>query len=956
MSKSIFFIILIFPLLCSGQVKYIGIPEIQNYSKSDYKASTQNWEIAQDQNGFLYFANNDGLLRFDGLHWDLTEISKTSPVRSVKISSENRIYLGLINDFGVIIQNEPKQIFYKSLKHLLPAGIEDFDDIWKIHEIPDGMVFQSHKYIFLMKNDKIEVIKPQNRFHFSFEVKGKLFAQEIEIGLFEYGKNGMELLPGSEILKDKVVSTILEKGDTQFLIGTEGGGIYENENLRLKKWNTEVSDFVQKNKIYSATQIEKNHFAFGTVLNGLVICDENGNIIQEITGKQGLQNETVLSTFADRDKNLWLGLDNGIAFVKLNSPLSFISDNIDLGTGYCCKIFNGNLYLGTNQGLFVRPFENSYNNESFELIKNTEGQVWSIEEFDGELICGHKFGTFAIEENRARKISNVDGTWKFIQLKNNPEYLLGGHYNGLLLLKKENNKWKFQKEITGFNESSRYLRQTNDGHIWISHGRKGIFRIKLGDQLDSIKEIKLYTSNNGLPDNTNNIVFEYDDNIYISTVAGIYEYTAATDSFRISEEITGMFDSDGRIKTLKPDSDGNLWYIGEKESGVQRLNEDLTYTKITSPFKTLKESYVNEFEFIYPFNDENIFIGIDNGFAHYSSKFPKSYSQSFQSFITKIELPYIDSVIHLYSSETNLEYEFPFRKNTFRFHFTAPYFENTNTLNFSYFLDNYSEKWSQWSTDSYKDFTNLPEGDYTFNLKAKNIYGVESDISSFQFTISPPWHRSRVAYYIYVFILLAFTFGFTQFILFRIKLSNQKEKLKYEKELHKKDEQARYERVISEKEIIKLRNDKLRAEKVHRDKELANQTMGIIQKNKFLAKIALELQRIQSSTNDGAVKSKMVILKKRIDKEIDNIQQNQIFETYFEEVHKEFFEKLKERFPDLTANDLRLCAYIKMNISTKEIASLLNISYRGVEISRYRLRKKMQLSRETNLSIFLLNI
>ena len=172
----------------------------------------------------------------------------------------------------------------------------------------------------------------------------------------------------------------------------------------------------------------------------------------------------------------------------------------------------------------------------------------------------------------------------------------------------------------------------------------------------------MYTSNNGLPDNTNNIVFEYDDNIYISTVSGIYEYNPTADSFRISELITGMFDTDGRIKTMEPDSDGNLWYIGEKEAGVQRLNEDLTYTKITSPFKMLRESYVNEFEFIYPFNDENIFIGIDNGFAHYDSKFPKSYSQSFQSFITKIELPYIDSVIHLYSSETNKGYEFPFRK------------------------------------------------------------------------------------------------------------------------------------------------------------------------------------------------------------------------------------------------------------------------------------------------------
>ncbi len=951
---------LIFAWFCLpgyAQVKNIGMPQIQNYPKSVYDAGTQNWDISQDQNGFMYFANNEGVLRFDGLHWDLTEISQPSPVRSICIDSENQIYVGLFNDFGILQLNEEGRHSFQSLRSLLPDENIDFDDIWKIYEIPQGIVFQSFDYLFLLNNNTIEVIKPESSFHFSYFVDGRLFLHEPEVGLFEYINGRIEKVPWAGELKGTEIWAILEIRDNHLIIGTRNNGLYKFENGELVKWQTPVNDLVIENKLYSATKIGDNQFAFGTILGGVIISDLDGNIVKHINRRMGLQNSTVLNIFSDSDQNLWLALDNGIDFLAINSPLSYIADFEGLGTGYCSRVFDGNLYLGTNQGLFVKPFSSSQNtDENFELVENTAGQVWSLDEFDGQLICGHNSGTFVIRGKEARKISNEPGAWKYIRLQNHPELLLGGHYSGLTLLRKGDNGWEFYKNVKGFNESSRFLQQDKNGIIWVSHGGKGVFRVQLNEAMDEVINSRLYTSSDGLPADEMNILFTFGGNEYISTIDGIFEYQDSTDSFVFINELNEKFNFNSRLKTLETDDSGNVWFIAQDESGVLRQNEDLTYTKITAPFKPLNGKFVNEFEFIYPLSNDHVFIGIDDGFVHYSSKIPKSYSMEFQAFITKIEAPYLDSTLHLFPVQDEIEWEVPFRKNAFRFHYTAPYFENLEQLQFSFFLENYSEEWSEWTTDRYRDFTNLPEGDYVFRLKAKNIYGVESDVASFPFVILPPWHRSQLAMYSYAFFLMLIILLTVKFVLNRMEHYRNKEKQKLELELQKKKEQFQHQALVAEKEIIRLRNEKLQNEMLYRDKELANQTMSIIHKNKFLMKLKEEIQRMIKATDDSQQKTRLVLLNKRLAKEIDNQQQNKIFETYFDEVHNDFFKNLKQKFPELSPREMRICAYIRMNLSSKEIAALLNITDRGVEISRYRLRKKLKLSRDTNLSTFLSNI
>lgn len=954
MKRIILSILVFLPFFGFAQIKKIGTPNIRNYPKTQYNGGTQNWDISQDDKGFMYFANNNGIMRFDGFHWDFLDLSIPLPVRSVFVDSKNRIFVGAIDNFGILELDDAGQYKFKSLRYLIKEDV-GFSDVWRIHETKQGIVFQAFEKLFIYHNNQISVYSPKEKYRFSFSINGRFFVQEYKYGLYEYLNGYFEKVPWSTPLANEEILSMQELGENIILIGTVGG-FYKYDHGVLTKWNTEVNNLIQTNKLFSFASVIGNYLAFGTILNGVIISDINGNVIQHLTRESGLQNNTVLSLFSDKDGNLWLGLDNGIDYVEINSPISYFSEGGNIGTGYCSIIHKNRLYLGTNQGLYVKPFQNfSEEKGEFKFVKNTEGQVWSLTECNGKLICGHNFGTFLIEEDHATKINTEAGGWTYMQLNENKNRLIGGFYSGLALFNYQNGNWKFDRKIKGFAESSRFLFEDSDGDFWISHGSKGVFKVVINEAKDSAVSVKLYNSNSGLPSNEKNIVLPFNNKLYISTIDGFYEYQNENDVFIPSKKMAELTGEKGRIKTIVNDRNDNIWFISENGAGVLRKNEDLTYTKITSPFKSLDSHYVLEFEFIYPFNSENVLIGIDNGFAHYSSKFPKFYGQSYPAYITKIELSNLDSIIYPEANK-NHTLEFPFKQNSFRFHFTSPLFENPDEVKFSYFLENFSMEWSNWSEDIYKDFTNLPPGTFTFKVKALSSYGTESSIDSFTFEVLPPWYLSRVAYVIYIALFLVFIVLLILFLRYRMRLSEKRERLKHEKEMREKEKQFQHQSVVAEKEIIKLRNEKLRATMIHRDKELANQTNSIIQKNRFLLKLNQELTKLSKETSDGAAKTKLAILKKKIDKEIDNKRQNKIFETYFDEVHKEFFERLKEKYPQLSPKDLRLCAYIKMNISTKEIATLLNISDRGAEISRYRLRKKLELPRETNLSTFLSGI
>ena len=968
--RAILVILFIQIIMNSGysQIKNIGVPYIHNYPKREYKAGTQNWGIAQDQKGFMYFANNEGLLVFDGVAWQLYKMPNSSITRSVYISEKGGIFIGAYNELGKMEYGSNGKLEFKSLKKYIPTEYQNFDDIWNINAFDGKIVFQSYFNAFIFENDSsLKVINAPVRFQNSYKVKEKLYFNDIENGLYELIGTKLIELSGCQSLKGEEICTILpfSEGD-ELLICTLNKGIYTYNGKQQLEWKVPVNEFLKNNQIFSATLIQNSNYAFGTIHDGVIICDPQGVIVQMINKKKGLQNNTVLKVFTDRGGDLWLGLDNGIDYININSPITFLKQSEEIGAGYTSIIYHGKLYLGTNQGLFVKDWEKSDQNSSLRLIPNTSGQVWSLGVYDGILICGHNKGTFIIDGEHATEICNIPGGWKYQILKRFPGYLIGGTYSGLIYFRKENGSWKYVNKIKGFNESFRIFEEDEQGTLWMSHGFKGIYSISFGTSLDNVKSFRYYTVKNGLPTNYNLNVFKIKGKIVFATNAGLYDYNSKSDRFEKSAYFNELLNPVIDFTYLREDDKGNIWYIAWYHSthraGVFRMQEDGTFKHISAPFVLLSGKFISGFESIYPYSTDHLFLGTEDGFAHYSPTAHFSYNPEFSAFITRAVAANLDSTFYygnsLHSGKANTipKYTFGYAKNAFKFYFASPIYDNPTSVEYSFKLTGLNNDWSGWSSSPSVEFAQLPEGNYGFNVKARNSLGVESRSDEIQFTVSPPWYRSGMAIAVYIlFLFILFILSGLVFIK-RLEISRRKERLKHLLAYRQKESDYIQQAALAEKKIIKLKNDKLKNEMIHRDKELANQTMDLIHKNKFLTKIKEDLEKIKGASSDEMLKVKISSMIGKINKDVDHDKQWEVFETAFDEVHEDFLNRLKTRFPNLTPKELRLCAYLRMNISTKEIAPLMNISIRGVEICRYRVRKKIKIDRDTNLTSLLIDL
>ncbi len=977
----IFLFVLSFTTDVLAEMINIGVPYIHNFPRREYKGGTQNWAIAQDERGFMYFGNNEGLLLFDGVSWQIHRMPNSSIVRSAYIAKNGQIYVGAYNELGKMEVGKGGKMEFRSLKKYLPSDFMNFDDVWNITSFQNQILFQSYNFTFLFKNDStVSTIKAPSRFQNSYVVNGRLYFNDQEKGLMEFADNSLHELIGCEKIKgEEIWSVVPFNRGNDLMIFTLNKGIFIYNDRELKEWAVPVNSLLKQKQIFSAIVIQDKYYAIGTIQDGIIIIDEFGKIIQQINRQKGLQNNTILKVFADRVGNLWLGLDNGIDYVNVNSPITFLQQTDGIGAGYTSIIYDGKIYLGTNQGLFVKDWGNEPQNEDFRLIPGTNGQVWYLGIHDNVLLCGHNKGTFVIEGEKARQISQIPGAWKFHTLKRFPEYLIGGTYSGLTLYKKQNGSWVYSGKIGGFNESFRVFEEDENGDLWMSHGFKGIYKISVGSKLDTIQSFRFYTSNDGLPSNYNLNVFKIKGKILITSSVGFFEYNKEKDRFESSTYFNQLLSPLKDVSFLKEDKVGNIWYMawdmGKNKAGVFRIQEDNSYKHINAPFGMLTGKFISGFESVYRYSDDHIFFGTEDGFAHYSPLSNFNNGPEFSTYINRATALYLDSTFFygnsvntnnaIKQSESNplikgeidhSDFSFPFKENTFRFSYTSPVYDNQDNIEYSFKLSGYNNKWSKWSNIPFNEYANLPPGDYTFSVKARNQMGIESTTDSLKFSITPPWYKSIYAYLIYAVILLFLILLLGWYFLKRIEISNRKERLKHLQSYRQKEREYKQEALIAEKKIVNLRNEKLKIEMIHRDKELANQTMDLIRKNKFLVKIKEDLEKLKKSSSDELLKDKIASLITKIDKDIDHKKQWEVFETAFDEVHEDFLSRLKEQYPNLTPKELKLCAYLRMNISTKEIAPLMNISVRGVEICRYRVRKKLNIDRDQNLTRMIIDL
>lgn len=935
----------------------IGLPKIVNYSNTVYKGGIQNWDIQQDQRGVMYFANNEGLLTFNGKYWKLYPLPNKTIIRSVKINKEGKIFVGGQDELGYFSPDKNGVLKYSSLKSLIPESYRQFSDIWDIVISKDQVFFRTVEKIFQLKDNAIKVYPSDEIWDFLGQVNQQVYAQIRSKGLLSFKNGAWQIINEDAVFKYSTITAILNYDAETLLITTLKNGIFLLKDQQLLKISSPADAIFNNDRIFCATKLNNEQFALGTTSAACIIIDKQGNVQQKFSYDEGLQKNNIRSLFIDQDQNLWLGLDDGIDFIAYNSPIKQIfPDKNKQVTGYATRIFNKTLYLGTSNGLFYSPITSnvndiSYSKNGFREVSNTRGQVWSLNEINQQLLLGHEDGAFTIVQNEARPIYNNIGTWLFEPISSlyPAPGLIAGTYNGLHLIGYNDKRFTDRHELKGLNQPLRFLHYEQVNHtVWSSHPYRGVYKLELNADKESIKQQVLFTKQEGLPSTLNNFVFHIKNRIAIATEKGIYEYNPKNKNIIPSAFFKPIFGNKS-ISYLKEDNDGNIWFVNNNKPGVvdfHNANKEKPFTVVYFP--ELNSKLVAGFESIYPYDRENVFIGANKGIYHINYSRYTQNVKKLNVLLTEVKLfGKQDSVIYGGYPESNKEHKTNIEKslNSLHFEFSSTLYEQQNNIEFSYLLEGFDKSWSEWSAKSEKDYTNLPYGTFSFKVKARNNLGSETKPVSYTFTVLPAWYQTSLAFLIYFILIVVFLY-----MLIKWQAKKHIKAQQRLQQLHLLDIKK------SESEIIQLKNEKLESEVNFKNKELAATTMHLAQRGKLLLRIKEDLHALQKPDGEQQHVEKIKSLLKLLDETERNDNDWSQFALHFDQVHNNFLSTLKQKFPNLSQNDLKMSAYLKMNLSSKEIAQLMGITIRGVEVGRYRLRKKLSLSSETNLFDYLLQI
>jgi len=910
------------------------LPLVNQFSPEDYNAESQNWSVGQGINGYVYVANNKGLLEFNGADWNLYPTPNQTIMRSVKVLDQ-KVFTGFYMDFGFWERDAFGLLQFTSLVAQNQLSLLPDEQFWNILELDGWILFQSLQriYIYNLKTKEVKIINSDSSITKMFKVENDVYFQELGKGVFRIEDGKPKLITNKKELQENRITLVFKKTN-QLIFLTQDKGFFTVEDKYTFE-NPELQNFLNRKTVYSALRLENQNFIIGTISNGLIYANVKGKIIFSLNQTQGLSNNTVLSTFEDRKGDVWLGLDYGINKIDITSPFRIYKDlEGKLGTVYTSAYHQGYLYLGTNQGLFYKKYPSI---DNFSFVESTQGQVWNLHTIDSELFCSHNSGVFSIENRVARKINDISGAWGVKKIKEGK--LLQGSYDGLYILEKKKGNWKVLNKINGFDNSCRFFELYGDNTIFINHEYKGVYKLKIDQNFTAVIESKIDTS---VVKGLHSSLLKYQNKIIYAYKGGVYKYSESKSSFEkdtvlntlISEKdfLTGKLIFAKHSNKLFSFSKDNLSYLRPDKFSTEAV---IVKKGIKSSLRKGAVGYEN----INRIAEDTYLLGTLNGYLITNLKTEKTDGYTLS--INAVKNHAVDEKAKHLALKNTSELELPAKDNSIEFSYSVPYLSKDIAVKYKYKLEGYTEKWSDWNFSNKILFENLSFGDYTFKVKARIGENEVKNIPSFSFYINRAWYISNTA--ISGYALIVFLFSIFMDRVYKRYYRRQRESL-----LKKQQKDFQLKTLEKEKELIEIKNTQLEQDVESKNRELAISTMSMIKKNELLNALKKDIVKGDEKSLQSVIKT--------IDQNLNNTDDWKMFEEAFNNADKDFINKIKKLHDNLTPNDLRLCAYLRLNLTSKEIAPLFNISVRSVEIKRYRLRKKLDLPQKANLIEYILSV
>lgn len=904
------FILIVFTISLQLKGQYFT-PPVTNYSIDNYKADNQNWSIDINEKGEVFVANSKGLLKFDGQKWSLFQLPNKKIVRSV-FCDNDIVYTGSYEDFGFWKKNKFGEYFYTSIfKNFKEARDVDNEQFWKIFKFNNSIYFRSFaRGIYELKKDSLTYINNSQGISNEYVFNNKILVLDRELKIKELYKSSFQTFNFSNKNFDtKKITNLVAKNQNLFYF-EKGKGYLFNAN-KLDSLPKELNDFLVKNTLNKTLFVEDNIIVFGTIKKGLAIFNYVTKKTEYLEKKDGLQNNTVLALQYSKG-NLWVALDNGITKVSINTPLSFYKDNSGvLGTVYDVSFYENKYFLASNTG--THSFKDD---ETIYSLKNSEGQTWGIKNINKYLIANHTDGSFLIEDESFIKKINDVGVYCTV---NYDDIILQGTYFGINYLKFSKNGFISSRIenipylIDNIVFESKYI-------IWATHPYRGVFRIKLNETFTKAIEIQSFIDNKNLKDYRTKI-YNIKNNIILSNSTKWFIYDKS--SGRINEYNKLNFANGKELIT----NEKEIWLLDKNSKNSLTLLDKNLKDSLVIDISSAKNRLVSMFEKVISKNDSIRILNLNDGFATFNlkklkNKIPKNSGILIQKAYSKNKKFSIKEL-------ENIKLSFD-EASQFTIEIFKPFAYDTSL--------NYNLEGEITSKNKVNEgkitLQNLRQGNYT--LFVSNTIDSKK-IKLITFTVLPPWYLSSYAKVSYFLVLI----GFIYIIFWYSKKRIKNQQLQLKKEYIKRTQDR----------INKLEKENLKKEISSKERELINSTTSIIKRNEIILSLRGELRRLLQFSNNK-IRTEQLI--KSSKEKIEDEKEWKIFEDNFKKLHEDFFKRLLTSHPKLTTKDLKLCAYIKMGFNTKEIAPLLGITERGVEVHRYRLRKKLNLNSKESLHSFLL--
>ncbi len=806
------------------QITEIGTPFIDIYPPEQYGAHSQNWDIIQDGDGLMYFANTSGLLIFDGYTWRKINNPNGNTVRSLCMC-DGRIYVGMTGEVGYLEPNDQGLLGFVSIKNRLPEKDQNFKALFTA-KCADGYVYFQSSYdlfIYNITKDEFTIEHNANGYLDLIEEDSSIYVWKSGDGLRAYDGSASKLVLSGEAIASSVLD--MDKLDKEIYLLTTSKGFYiwnqrepSPSVWRMPELPSDIS-FVQ-------TQIiDEKYIITATAKDGILVFDISGQLIQQYDNVDGLPSNAIRSIFIDRDKNLWAATNNGILLIHINAPFTLIDKRHGL-VGSMIHAFDhqDRWYISGYSGLFSEKVDGLAidNNISFEQYDLLNYSAWVFIDRDEDLLLGTKNGLLQVFDDRVESIYSGETIWSVLH-SSDESFLIGGSTAGNFhVFKKVYGQWQYTGLLKGINNFNDFMEEESDGSIWMTDSGSGVFRFKVNEAKDSVVWLKSYGLEDGLPDTLGNRVYRHSSGLKFLTRQGIYTYDLEIDRFKRDETFWPLIGPDHAFRFVEVPGEGIMFVADSLGKGFLRKAEKGHYVLESSVFKKI-ENY--ESEYVWSPDSNHVMILGSKGLVHFNPTYSATPVGNFKTVIRSVHTtkPY-DSLIYGGNQDYQplLNYDF----NAIRLEYTAIFYDEPNATRFQYKLIGFDDQWSEWSETREKEYTNLPHGDYIFQVRSKNIYGKLGEVDEFKFTIIAPWYLTPWAYLLYSIILIGI-------IALIVQLYNRKLKL----------ENVRLESVIQQRtaEITRQKDAAIADKKIieHQTRELQKLDRA---KSHFFANISHELR------------------------------------------------------------------------------------------------------------------